>query len=92
MLCKPAIQEREVRVDQLADPEVVVDEFGEKQFRLAEHRSREAVVELGVEPRVWAGGTQFVEPERLSGKVFREPLCARVVEHPINLPSQHPGV
>ena len=89
VLGEATIEEGEVRIDQVADAQVLRDEFGQEELRLTGHRLAEPAVVLGIERLVGRRRVHLVEPERLTGEVLDEPFALRIVEHPVDLACQY---
>ena len=89
---QPAIQERELRVDQVGETEVLTDQLGEEQRGFASDRVAEQFVVFGVELFVRRGGVDLVEPQPLAKEVVDEPGRFLVVEHPVDLTGEHLGI
>ena len=66
MFGEPPIHKREVRVDDVADAKILLDEFRKEQFRLFENCPAQQFVILGIEFFIRCRCVDFVEPQPLT--------------------------
>src|SRR5262245_49657278 len=88
MFGQPLIQESVVRVQQIEEAAVLVQNALNKEFGLAAERLPQSLVEVWEDVGVRRDGLKISEVQPLPAEVADEGLRARVVEHPAGLLSQ----
>ena len=83
------VDERVVSREQVEHAPVFAYEAGEEQLRLALHRIRQLLVEIGILQPIWMDLVQILELEPLTGKSWTEGIRASVCQHPPHLLLEH---
>ena len=89
VLGQAAVEEGEVRVEQVAHAEIFREQLLQEQLGFRHHRLPQTLVVLGIQPRIRGGGVYFAQPKRLAGEVLDETLAFRVRQHAFHFRRQH---
>ena len=85
MFRQPAVEHREIGVDEIGQAQVVLQQLLEEQIRLLEHRALEHVVVFGIEDVARNGGVDLAQVEPLADEVLGERRRLAVLEHAFDL-------
>ena len=85
MFRKSTIKKREVRINEICDAEILVDQMCEELARFRQHGSSQYVVVLGVKIRIRSRRIDPIEVQPLIQKIVNEAFAALVRQHAADL-------